>query len=94
MPTCPKCGQDYYHLKAFCLEENRYELSLGADDKLEGKTIPTLEWSSYDRVPVESSCVKIEVECPNCEAVIYSNKGDSEDPELLKLLGVNPTFGG
>ena len=60
--TCPKCGQAYDHLKAFCLEENRYELGLGDDDKL--------EWSTSD--PVEGSCVKIELECPHYEQVIYA----------------------
>ena len=65
-------------------DRNRYELGLGDDDNL--------EWSTSD--PVEGSCTKIELECPHCEQVIYSNEGDSEDPQFWKLLGVNPPFGG
>lgn len=76
MSECPHCGATLTYLNAYSLEENKQEVSLDEDGHL--------DWSTSD--PVEETCEKIDFECPDCGHVIYSNKGNSTDPEITRLL--------
>lgn len=76
MAKCAKCGSKIDHLDAYSLEENLQHISLDADG--------SLDWSASE--PVDESCVQIEFECPECNQIIYKNKGWSSDPEILRLL--------
>ena len=76
MAKCPKCGAEIDHIVAYSLEENKQDISLDSDGEL--------DWSASE--PIDASCVQIEFECPECNQILYKNKGYSTDPEIKKLL--------
>ena len=82
MPAkCPKCGELLEHLNAYSLEENRQEVEL---TKSAATGDVTLDWGLIETV--EDSCTKIDFECPNCSAILYTNDGNSLDPKIVAIL--------
>lgn len=75
---CPKCGELIDHLTAFSLEENMQDVTVDN----EGDT--NLSWDCSE--PVECSCIRINFECPNCNATLFSNKGESRDERVIDFL--------
>jgi len=74
---CPQCGEKLEELIAYSLEENKQTITLDSRGHL--------DWSASE--PIELTCQRIEIECPNCNAIIYKNNGNSEDPRFKQLLG-------
>ena len=80
MVKCPKCGELIDKLVAFSLEENRQTVELSTEVTEQG----VLDWSVSD--PVELSCKHIDFACPECDEVLFSNDGNSEDDRVSKFL--------
>lgn len=72
---CPKCYEKIDHLVAYSLEENEQCVSLENND---------LDWDSSEMV--DGSCIKIQFVCPECGKVLFTNKGESNDSNVIEFL--------
>ena len=75
---CPNCDADISEVKVYCLEENSYRVSLAENSY--GKEL--LDWTESDCV--EGTCQYGDVECPNCQMIMFRIKGEPSDSEELK----------
>ena len=80
MPKCPECGEEIDTLVAYCLEENKQTVEL--ENEVTEK--PILNWGNSEAV--EGSCKKIQFECPECSAVLFTNNGNSNDDRVSLFL--------
>jgi predicted RNA-binding Zn-ribbon protein involved in translation (DUF1610 family) len=74
---CPKCETQITSLNAYSLEENLQEVTIENDEN-------DLSWDCSE--PQEGTCKRINFECPECGAVLFTNKGDSRDERVIKFL--------
>mgnify|MGYP001564619778 CR=1 FL=1 len=81
MPKCPKCSAHIDALNAYSMEENKQEVILG-----EGiyKQKPFLDYGASETI--DSSCSKIDFECPECNQILFTNDGDSQDERVINFL--------
>jgi predicted RNA-binding Zn-ribbon protein involved in translation (DUF1610 family) len=72
---CPKCGGKIDNLTAYSLEENEQTVSLENNN---------LNWDCSE--VVDGSCKKIQFVCPDCGKVLFTNKGESDDSDVIEFL--------
>ena len=66
MPKCPECGKEINKLYEYDKGEDKFELYVGEDGKIHRDLINYLPGN------------EVEYECPECQAVLFSNPGDAE----------------
>ena len=81
MAKCPKCNDEIDSLNAYSIEMNKQKVTV---DESFPNVHATLDWGRTE--VVECSCTKIDFECPNCDATLFTTKGDSQPKEVIEFL--------